>query len=359
MLLPTHGLIRVSAQTGIITERRVGEGQQVQAGHVLFVLNSGRASATRGDTELTISALLQSRRDSLSTDQAQQRIQSTQRVVAAQRRAAELAVGTQRIDEQIALQQRRAALAEDALKRYTDLHASSFVSSALVQDRQAELLDQRQRVVELQRSKAANARDIAAVQSDVRDQQVQAKRDQQAASRNIASLDQDLIDNETRREIHVRAPQDGTVTAIAADLGHSVAGNQTLASILPADSELEAELYAPSRSVGFVKSGMAVLLRYQSFPYQKFGQFHGVVREVSSTTLRPEEMVLAGATLPGGVAAEPLYRVRVRLEKQTVKAYGIEQALKSGMALEASVLLEKRRLYEWVLDPVYSISGRL
>ena len=144
-------------------------------------------------------------------------------------------------------------------------------------------------------------------------------------------------------------------TAITAQRGQGVSGNQALASILPAGSELEAELYVPSRSAGFVKSGMEVLLRYQAFPFQKFGQFRGVVREVSGTSLRPDDI---GEPRAVGSAAEPLYRVRVALERQTVTAYGAEQNLRSGMAIDASVLLDRRRLYEWVLEPLYSISGR-
>jgi membrane fusion protein len=132
-----------------------------------------------------------------------------------------------------------------------------------------------------------------------------------------------------------------------------------LAAIIPAGSQLEAELYVPSRSAGFLKPGMNVLLRYQGYPYQKFGQSRGTVREVSRTAMRPEELSLPGATLPAGATAEPLYRVRVRLDRQTVAAYGVPQALKSGEILDASILLETRRLYEWVLEPLYTITGRV
>ena len=104
---------------------------------------------------------------------------------------------------------------------------------------------------------------------------------------------------------------------------------------------------------------MQVLLRYQGYSYQKFGQSHGTVREVSRTAMRPEEMSLPGASLPPGATAEPLYRVRVSLDRQTVVAYGDLQPLKSGEALDASVLLETRRLYEWVLEPLYTITGRV
>ena len=156
----------------------------------------------------------------------------------------------------------------------------------------------------------------------------------------------------------MRAPQDGTVSAIAFDVGQPVAANQSLASLVPTGSELEAELYAPSRAAGFIKPGMKVLLRYQAYAYQKFGQARGTVREVAASAMRQDELPLPGTT-PSGVAGEPLYRVRVRLDRQDVTVYGRPLALRTGALLDASVLLEQRRLYEWLLDPLYSATGRV
>jgi membrane fusion protein len=360
VLLPAQGLIRVlPAQSGVIAESRVHEGQAVKAGDVLFVLDSERANLTHAGVERAISALLQTRRDSLAKEQEQLRLQSAQRTEAARRRAEDLELENRRIEAQSVLQQRRVALAEESLKLFAELRASNFVSAIQVKDKQVELLDQQQRLADLRRARAANEREIAAARAAVRDLQVQAQRDLQAWQRNIVAIEQDLTENDARRETLVRAPEDGTVTAITAERGQAVSANQALASIIPAGSELEAQLYAPSRSAGFVKPGMDVLIRYQAYSYQKFGQARGRVREVSSTAMKPEELPLAGAALPAGGASEPLYRIRVALERQSILAYGEEQPLKAGAALDASVLLERRRLHEWVLEPLYTISGRL
>lgn len=79
VLLPAQGLIRLMPmQGGVITERRVREGQSVRAGDVLFVLVSERASATHGNAEQNISALLQSRRDSFLNERDQLRQQANE-----------------------------------------------------------------------------------------------------------------------------------------------------------------------------------------------------------------------------------------------------------------------------------------
>jgi len=50
--------------------------------------------------------------------------------------------------------------------------------------------------------------------------------------------------------------------------------------------------------------------------------------------------------------------ITVSLASQTVAAYGAEVPLQPGMTLEADVALERRRLFEWMLDPLYAVTGR-
>ncbi len=358
MIVPSTGISRVvSGQAGTIIERRVEEGQTVVTGDVLFVLSSERTSATRGETEGTISTMLESRRENLETERGLASMQARQRTAATANRAKDLGTETDRIAGQIILQERRVDLAQQALKRYKELADVNFISIAQLQDKTADLIDQQQRVYDLERAKAAVERDLATAQAELQDQQKQAKRDELALQRNIASIEQDLAENEARRRIVVRAPQPGQVAAISAEPGQTVAANQLLASLVPQSATLEAELYVPSRSVGFLKLGLPVLIRYQAFPYQKFGQHSGRIREVSRTALRADEI---SSLVQGGLTnVEPLYRVRVTLEHPSVLAYGIEQSLRPGMALDASIFLEERKLYEWVLEPLFSISGKL
>ena len=359
ILLPSQGLIRLfPAHGGIVILRHVQEGQSVYAGDPLFVIANERPDTANSSAERNISALLRSRRESFEAEQAQQQRQSAQKIATTRRRASELQADIDRLDGQSVLQARRIALAESTLQRFASLLTDNFVSSAQVQDKQAELLDQQQRAAELQRARAAMQRDLLAAEAEVRDLALQAQRDQQASQRAISALEQDLVENEARREVVVRAPQDGTVSAIAAEAGQSVSATQALASLVPSGSVLEAELYAPSRAAGFVKPGMQVLLRYQAFAYQKFGQARGTVREVASSAMRQDDLPLPGVA-GTSLGAEPLYRVRVKLESQGVSVYGSPQPLRTGALLDASILLERRRLYEWLLDPLYSAIGRV
>ena len=98
-----------------------------------------------------------------------------------------------------------------------------------------------------------------------------------------------------------------------------------------------------------------MLLRYEAFPYQKFGHYRGHVASISRSALTP-----GGSQSPavGQISSEPMYRVTVRLARQSITAYGQDEPLKPGMALQADVMGERRRLFEWVLEPLYSLWGK-
>ncbi|HSN97267.1 MAG TPA: hypothetical protein VLS89_03180, partial [Candidatus Nanopelagicales bacterium] len=131
-----------------------------------------------------------------------------------------------------------------------------------------------------------------------------------------------------------------------------------LLSIVPTGSKLVAHIFCPSRAVGFLRIGARVLLRYAAYPYQKFGHHHGTVLSISHSAVSPGELPgrLAGLSSLVG-STEPVYRVTIGLARQGVNAHGEVLRLDPGMLLEADVLLERRRLIEWVLEPLHTLAG--
>lgn len=355
----SKGVVRVRpGQTGIVKQVLVKEGQKVNAGDVMFTLSSERNIGIHESAESRVFKILRSRRDSYNDELLQANQQSTLRLLAIKKRSEALLEEQAHLDSQIMLQKSRTMLVLAALKRFKELHDTNYISSAQLEEKEGELLDQRQRLAELERLRGINVRDYSSARAEYDDLTYQAQRDEEMIRRNTLIVQQDLAESEARWSIDVVAPIAGTVTTIAVEAGKPVLADSTLTSVLPAGAELEAEIYAPSRSIGFVKPGMKVLLRYQSFPYQKFGQYEAIVREVAGTSMSTQELALSNPTMPANHTSEPLYRVRLRLRQQNVLAYGKRFELKPGMLLDGSIILEYRRLYEWVLEPLFSISGR-
>ena len=54
-----------------------------------------------------------------------------------------------------------------------------------------------------------------------------------------------------------------------------------------------------------------------------------------------------------------MYRIRAVLEQQAIIAYGEEFPLRSGMHFLADIHLDSRSLLDWILDPIYSLRGKI
>ncbi len=132
-----------------------------------------------------------------------------------------------------------------------------------------------------------------------------------------------------------------------------MAESAPLAVVVPKGSGLHAQLLVPTRAIGFVQPGQEVVLRYDAFPFQRFGQYRGTVERVSRTVWSPGEKV--GQL----VVKEPVYRVDVKLDASTSPRATRSLPLRSGMLVNADILQEKRTVWEWVFEPVLSLQQRM
>lgn len=359
-LVPEFGLVKVYApQLGIVVEKRVQEGQVVKQGDVLFILSSERYSDEGGSIQASISAQHERQRQSLQDEIGKTKLQQHDEQQALESRIAGLRDELGRIDTQITSQQTRVRLSEETYKRYQGLLAQDYISKEQTQQKQEDWLEQSSRSESMVRERVRMQRELAARKDEL--SSLRAKHQNQIAQidRTISGVNQQLTESEAKRRLVIRAPESGTATAVVANAGTAVEGNRPLVSIVPVGAKLQAHLYAPSRAVGFVREGTPVRLRYQAYPYQKFGQAVGHVQSVSRTALSAAEIFTMGNPYGNTQNSEPLYRITVNLDQQSIVAYGKPQPLQAGMLLDADVMLETRRLYEWVLEPLFSLTGKL
>lgn len=350
-LVPELGVIDVTTtQAGTIIEKRVREGQLVAAGDVLLVISSERLTGDGRPLEKLIGVELEARRASLVAQIENTRLLEATERSALQARRTALAAEASTLIDSVAAQRRRLSLAEQAMQRYESIHASGFLSEEQRALREAELLEQRSSLERIEREQAALDRLTADVAERLDTLQPRYANSIAELERLLAATTLEIAENDARRATIVIAPQPGTVTGLSAELGQPAQLGAVVARIVPAAPLLVAELFAPSRAVGFLAPGDEVRLRHAAFPYQKFGHSRGKVINITATT------IAVGDAARGG---EPLYRVAVALASQTVTAYGAPRSLLPGMAVEADVLLERRRIYEWVLEPLYAVAGRV
>lgn len=348
------GAAKVSfTDSGRVAELMVKEGQEIKEGVPMARISIERATAASTSTGTVVSGELTQRRGSLEKEQGQMRELAEQQLQQVRKKAVDLQNEITQIEREIKLQSQRLASAKEQAQRFAQLAKEKFVSDIVARQKQDEATDQDIRLQALRRQKSTLERDLSSARLEEPSVALRARAQEEQVNRQISELQQTMVQEAAKRETIIRAPITGIVTNITVSSGQSVAADAAFATILPAGSKLQVELLVPTRAIGFVTKGKEVSLRYEAFPFERFGQYRGVIADVSQTVWSPGDKV-------GPLTVrEPAYRITAKLDRQSVEAMGQEIPLRSGMLVNADILLEKRSLLEWIFEPVLQLRGRL
>jgi membrane fusion protein len=357
VILPATGLIQVSAPVaGSVQRMDVKDGQAVTNGTPLYVINQ-ETSTTSGDTQQKIINALNDQRQTLLMQIGRKMALQVEQRQEFQRRIDNLKQQIQQTYTQVELKE---AFVAKLTKDFADY--SNFVERGIgnLNEKLAQQTNWMRAKDELEELKAVALKkhgDLVGLQSEQVNVDFQNDYEIDVLHTKVAETEQQLANAEAKQAVEIKAPGSGVVTAIASYQGQTVTPGTRMLTIVPEQKNMRAELLAPSTSIGFLRPGQRVLLRYSAFPYQKFGQYWGTVTEVSHAALLPEELKSLVPTLPPSEQSKTFYHVIVVPDRQNVTAYGRLEPLQASMQVEARVLLENRAIYQWILDPIYSLHG--
>jgi hemolysin D len=186
---------------------------------------------------------------------------------------------------------------------------------------------------EIQTKIAQNNTQIANIDSQLTKTALENDKRLQEISSQIAQLEQTLLYQE------LRAPVSGTVFNLKANQAGYVANStEPILEIVPGDS-LVARVFVTNRDIGFIREGMPVDVRVDSFPFSEYGDIKGTVVKVASDALPPDQVY-------------QFYRfpVEVELERQSLSPEGNALQLQSGMSVNANIRTRKRTVIALVTD---------
>ena len=357
VMLPATGLIQVNAPVaGSVQRMDVKDGQTVTNGTPLYVINQ-ETSTTSGDTQQKIIDALNDQRQTLLMQIGRKMALQVEQRQEFQRRIDNLKEQIQQTYTQVELKE---AFVAKLTKDFADY--SNFVERGIgnLNEKLAQQTNWMRAKDELEELKAVALKkhgDLVGLQSEQVNVDFQNDYEIDVLHTKVAETEQQLANAEAKQAVEIKAPGSGVVTAIASYQGQTVTPGTRMLTIVPEQKNMRAELLAPSTSIGFLRPGQRVLLRYSAFPYQKFGQYWGTVTEVSHAALLPEELKSLVPTLPPSEQSKTFYHVIVVPDRQNVTAYGRLEPLQASMQVEARVLLENRAIYQWILDPIYGLHG--
>jgi multidrug efflux pump subunit AcrA (membrane-fusion protein) len=137
----------------------------------------------------------------------------------------------------------------------------------------------------------------------------------------------------------IKSPVNGTVFDLQPRATGFVAGQtQPLMKIVPNDN-LVAAVYLTNRDIGFVREGMQVNVRVDSFPSTEFGTIKGKITWVGSDALAPTQERQYYA-----------FPATIQLESQNLSVNGKQISLQSGMGVNSSIIIRKRSILSILTD---------
>ena len=355
----TGGMSRLAApHAGVISAILVQQGDAVQAGQPIYRLRIGEATAG-GESALA----------------AQLRTMNASRVnylaeidrAAAFLTEARAQAGTMRRDTaalQAAVDDEERSIgkalveARGRVERVRRLVQQGYATRDLLEaqqrgtfDLERQLSATRLKRVEYRRADADKSRDFALL--------LTGKMSEKAAAENqVQAIDGNIARRRTEGALEVQAPRSGVVLAIAGQVGSSVDADQFVAAIGDGDADLVVVVDAPAKAVGLIKVGQSVVLKYDAFPFKTFGIQHGTVSSISTAAVRTPAVKEDDGVDPRPVDRQSVYRIEIRPDSRTIEAYGERKPLRIGSTLSADIVVERRRLIDWVLDPIRAMRGR-
>ncbi|CAM2151365.1 HlyD family efflux transporter periplasmic adaptor subunit [Pararobbsia alpina] len=142
------------------------------------------------------------------------------------------------------------------------------------------------------------------------------------------------------------APVSGVITDVTStQRGDKVQANMPLGAIAPKDARSVVKIEIAERDRAFLHEGQAVKLKFNAFPYQRYGVIDGKLEYISP------------ATKPSAQDKQPVYEGRVTLSRNYFEVAGTRYPLRYGMTASAEVVVRERRLIDLGLDPFRELAG--
>ena len=357
-LFPKTGVVAVTpSASGVVTEVLASDGETVVAGAPLV---SVRVAPTMLLGSTAIEGALKALAEQIAASEKQIELTAAAVEAEIERLQAEIAGSTSELaalEDQLASQSRMAALARREVHDLTPVVERGAVSRRELQRREETQIQREQQLAALlqQRAQATSRRTQAERQIPERRAQFALERGRVEVAK--TELAQRRAELEGRHSYTLGAPVSGRITAVTVRNGDAVQPARPLMAIVPEGVTLEAELHVPTAAIGFVREGQEVRLRIDAFPYQRFGTTPArIVRVAQAPTIQNTSPARDGN--PNAREPDVFYLVTAALERSALRAFGRTFGFQPGMTLRATIITERRSLFEWLFEPVLAVRQR-
>lgn len=359
IIMQSHPIILSSSKSGYISERYVSLHQQVKKGDPLFkitlehITRSGELSNNSiqalkeqiRSTENAVLALKRHRDDTIKNLTKQ--IQNNQKIKQDKNLyLIELEKSTQDYAELVKQYEKLLRVGHSTNDEVNLQKSRYFQQKSL-------LNETRQDIIQLQSTILNLENEIETRKTDFNNQII--RYDMQKSDLNIR-----LMEFESVSELIISSPIDGIIESLSVTIGQIVKEGDPLSQITPLNKgKYQLVFWVPNNAISFVKKNDEVSIRYEAFPFEKFGQFKGIIKHISTLPASLQELTFYKNIPQITEQNIPLYKIIVEIPEQYVHYNNTTLHFMSGMKAEATLFLENRKLYEWMLFPVYNLTKNM
>lgn len=346
MVVASQAAARVEIpRAGVLTHLHVSSGDAVEAGEIIAIVKTEMQNVSGGspleDAEaqfLEQITKLENQLETLEEISAQQINRLTEE--------------SSRLQESLPLlhaqysQQQMISQSSKGLFELTAKALAEGVTNRLEHERRSQAYYQdEQKLQQISLQTADRLREIAKLKHEIKIARSNSKIEKNEIYQRLNGVRQQLIRTAGERTYAISAPESGRATAIASVVGQTVQAGTALLTMVR-ESEIDyVEGYATEKSIGHIRTGQEVRITYDAYPFQRYGAQTGKVVDVALAASLPKDA-------QGSIKLEEsFYKVKIELGP----AGSQDVILQSGMAANISVILNKQRLIERVLEPIEGV----
>lgn len=352
-----HSINLFSPEQGVITNLMVETGKTVKKGQPLYQIDVSRVTQAGNVSTTTLSAI-NKQRDKIDTiiNQLQNNKRTTLDNLQQQLEQYEKAHKVSQ--DMVASAQQGLDAMKKSMQNYGAYQRKGLINTDQLNNQRYLFYQQQTSFQSLNTQSIQESLQITNLRSELvtRAADFDNQISQYGVQRN--DLDRQLAEADAKGSLLITAPTDGKISSLSVTPGQMVNAGDSLAQLVPAkNSPFFLVAWLPNESVPYVKPGEEINIRYEAYPFEKYGQFPGRVESVSSAPVSEQELnsYSSAPKNPNGTVSGPYYKVIVSLDKSQLNWHGETLNLSSGMKAESTMFLEKRPLYQWMLSPYYSM----
>ncbi|MCL2430041.1 MAG: HlyD family efflux transporter periplasmic adaptor subunit, partial [Alphaproteobacteria bacterium] len=173
-------------------------------------------------------------------------------------------------------------------------------------------------------------------------------------SRSLSNAVESLRKASLRHQlVELRSEQDAIVLTVSkVSVGSVMQSGDQFVTLVPMPSPLEIEARIAGDDAGYVREGQKVTVKFDTFPYVRYGTAEGRVRTLSADSfVGPED-----APRPAAVyQVPPYYKTRIAIDKLDMHDVPGGFQLRPGMPVTADIKAGKRNILAYLFARILPV----